>query len=30
MSMKQDWDGSGYSATPRRYGHNAEYMACEN
>lgn len=30
MSMKQDWDGSGYSATPRRYGHNGQFMACEN
>lgn len=30
MSMKQDWDGSGYSATARRYGHNAQMMNCDN
>lgn len=30
MSVKQDWDGSGYSATARRSGHNAQMMNCDN
>lgn len=30
LSMKQDWNGSGFSATPRRYGHNAQDMACDD
>jgi hypothetical protein len=30
FSIMQEYNGSGYQSTARRYGHNASYMACEN